>query len=319
MVLRKTMVNSFSWAVMGFALTGAAYGQVAVPDIADGSIIRDGQIETDTVNEAPAPAVDAAASADVDGKNQVDNTNAGAQTNGVQADSNANVGTDGQEVDSSLNPNANADVNGLNNRSTGPQGSNRTNNGNLFGATFDSNSTNRLIIRDLQANSAASRLGLQAGDRIIGFNGQTYTDVDQFERDLGGLNGNTDMPIIYERNGMRYTKNFRMSSQNDQQPYNGPAYGNQGSNTQSYNSGQVSHSAARPIYGMPSNSGYLGGMDPNQGYGCGAAAYGNNSHQSQACCVGSVNIEQCCSGHHDGGRHQGGHHHGGRRHRRCCR
>ncbi|MEJ7590026.1 MAG: PDZ domain-containing protein [Planctomycetaceae bacterium] len=269
-------MNAFSWAVMGFALTGAAYGQVAVPDIADGSIIRDGQISTETVDEAPAPAVDAAASAEVD-------------------------------------------VNGLNNPSTGPQGSNRTNNGNLFGATFDSNSTNRLIIRDLQANSAASRLGLQAGDRIIGFNGQTYTDVNQFERDLGRLNGNTDMPIIYERNGMRYTKNFRMSSQNDQQTYNGPAYGNQGSNTQSYNSGQESHSAARPIYGMPSNSGYLGGMDPNQGYAGGAAACGNNSYQSQACCVGSVNIEQCCSGHHDGGRHQGGHHHGGRRHRRCCR
>ena len=31
MALRKTAVNSFSWAVIGFALTGAAYGQVAAP------------------------------------------------------------------------------------------------------------------------------------------------------------------------------------------------------------------------------------------------------------------------------------------------
>ncbi len=35
MVLRNTVVNSSSWAVMGFALTGTAYGQVAVPEIGE--------------------------------------------------------------------------------------------------------------------------------------------------------------------------------------------------------------------------------------------------------------------------------------------
>lgn len=280
MALRKT----FSWAVMGFALTGAAYGQVAAPGVAapgvaapgvaapgaaspgitDGSIIRDGQIKTETVTEAPTPAVDAAAAADVNVKNNVDNTNAGAQTSGDQT------------------------------------GSNATTNLNPFGATFDSSTTDRLIIQDLQANSAASRLGLQAGDRIIELNGQTYTDVDQFDRDLARLNGNTDVPITYERNGMRYTKSFRMSSQNPQQTYNEPTYGNQGFNNQSHNSGQLSHSAARPMYGMEANPGYSGG----------AAAYGNNSYQGQACCGGPVHVQQCGCGHQHGGR---------RHHRRCCR
>jgi len=268
MALRKTVVNSFSWAVMGFALTGAAYGQVAEPGITDGSIVRDGQIETETVTEAPTPAVDSAATAEANLKN---------------------------------NANANVGVNGLNNPSTVAQASNATTNLNPFGATFDSNSTDRLIIQDMQANSAASRLGLQAGDRIIEFNGQTYTDVNQFDRDLVQLrNGNTDIPITYERNGMRYTKSFRMSSQNPQQTYNEPTYGNQGLNNQSHNSGQVSHSAARPMYGMGANPGHGGG----------AAAYGNNSYQGQACCGGPVHEQQRGSGRHHGGR---------RHHRRCCR
>ena len=300
MVVRKTVVNSFSWAVMGFALTGAAYGQVVVPEIGDGSIIRDGQIKTDTVTEAPAPGVDAAASAAADVKTNVDNTISDAQKSDVQAGSGATVGADGQKVDSSVKSNVNADVNGLSNPSTVPLGSNGTNNVNPFGATFDSTTTDRLIIRDLQANSAASRLGLQAGDRIIGLNGQIYNDVSQFDRELAQLNGNTDMPIIYERNGVRYTKNFRMSLQNDQQFDIGPSNGNQGSNF---------HSVARPDYGMSSNSGYSGGMESNQGYMSGTAAYGNNSYPGQALYAGSAHAQ-----HRDIG-----HHHGGRRHRSCCR
>ena len=299
MVVRKTAVNSLSWAVMGFAFTGAAYGQVAVPEIGDGSIIRDGQIQTDTVTVAPAPAVDAATSAAADVKNNVDSAVSDAQKSEVQAGSRATLGTDGQKIDSSVKSNVNADANALSNPSTVPLGSNAANNVNPFGATFDSNTTDRLIIRDLQANSVASRLGLQAGDRIIGLNGQTYNDVSQFDRELAQLNGNTDMPIIYERNGIRYTKNFRLSSQNAQQTYGGSTHGNPGSNDQSYSSEQVSHSVARPMYGM----------EPNQGYPGGTATYGSNSYPGQACCGGSVYAQQCGSGHH----------HGGRRHRRCCR
>jgi len=276
MALRK----SVSWAVVGFAITGAAYGQVpapgipapggaapnvAAPGITDGSIVRNGQIETETATEAPTPAAAAAVNVDI--------TNSGAQTSGDQ------------------------------------NGSNATTNLNPFGATFDSNSTDRLIIQNLQANSAASRLGLQAGDRIIELNGQTYTDVNQFDRDLAQLNANTDVPIIYERNGMRYTKSFRMSAQNPQQRYNEPAYGNQDFRNQSDNAGQLSHSAARPMYGTPSNGAHRGGMEPNQGYHGGAAAYGNHSWQGQVCCGAPVYVEQCGVGHH----------HGGRRHRRCCR
>lgn len=313
MALRKTVVGSFSWAVMGFALTGAAFGQVtppgvgapgvadpgladpgladpgvrapgaaapgiADPGIADGTIIRNGQIDTQTETEAQTPAVDAGAEADANVQNNLNNTNAGAQARGDQNRSNA------------------------------------TANSNPFGATFDSSTADRLIIRDLQANSPASRLGLQAGDRIIEFNGRTYSDVNEFDRDLGQWNNNSDIPIVYERNGMRYTKNFRMSSQNTQQTYNDAGNGTQGFGNQSYNAGQLSHSADRPVYGMPSNGAYSGGMEQNQGYHGGAAGCGNNSSQSQVCCGGPVIVQQCGYGH----RH-GGHRHGGRRHQRCCR
>ena len=192
MALRKTL----SWAVIGFALTGAAYGQVPAPGVADpvipvpgipapndpapgitdGTIIRNGQTKTATATDAPTTEVDSAATAEV------------------------------------------------------PQDSNATTNLNPFGATFDSNTTDRLIIQ-------------------------------------------------------------------------------QGFNNQSDNSGQVSHSAARPIYGMSSNDAHSGGMEANPGYIGGAATYGNNSYPGPACCGGSVHVQQCCSGHH----------HGGRRHRRCCR
>ena len=202
MAFRKTL----SWAVIGFALTGAAYGQVPAPGVADpvildpvigapgipaqgdpapgitdGTIIRNGQIKTETATDAPTTEVDAAATAEV------------------------------------------------------PQNSNATTNLNPLGATFDSNTTDRLIIH-------------------------------------------------------------------------------QGFNNQSDNSGQVSHSAARPIYGMSSNAAHSGGMEANPGYIGGAATYGNNSYPGQACCGGSVHASQCGCGHH-----HGGHHHGGRRHRRCCR
>ncbi len=313
MIVRKTVVNSFSWAVMGFALTNAAYGQVAVPQTGDGGIVRDGQINADTDIEAPGrvgdASVDAAASAATDVQNTVDSAVSDAQKNDVQAGGRATLDTDGQKVDSSLNSNVNAGVNGLRDSATAQVRSNGTNNVNPFGTTFDSNTTDRLIIRDLQANSVASRLGLQAGDRIIGINGQTYTDVNQFDRDLAQWNGNTDMPIIYERNGMRYTKNFRMPLQNVQQSHNGPIYGNQGSNNQSYNSEQLSHSVNRPDYGTSINNGYSGGMTPNQGCCGGTATYGNNFHPGQAVCCGAVHAQQFGSGHH----------HGGRRHRRCGR
>ena len=192
MAFRKTL----SWAVIGFALTGAAYGQVPAPGVADpvildpvigapgdpapgitdGTIIRNGQIKAETPTDAPTTGVDAAATAEV------------------------------------------------------PQNSDATTNLNPFGATFDSNTTDRLIIH-------------------------------------------------------------------------------QGFNNQSDNSGQVSHSAARPIYGMSSNAAHSGGMEANPGYIGGAATYGNNSYPGQACCGGSVHASQCGCGHH----------HGGRRHRRCCR
>lgn len=193
------------------------------------------------------------------------------------------------------------------------QNSTATTNAIPFGATFDSSTTDRLIIQNLQPNSAAARLGLRTGDRIIGFNGQTYTDGNQFDRDLTQLNGNSDVPFIYERNGQRFTQRFRMSASNGQQTFNSPCCESQGWNTQSGNFGQIFHSAGRPIYGMSSHNGYTGDMHHGQGY-VGVTGSGSGSYHGSACCGESVHSHQCCSlnRHH-------GHYQVGRRHRHNCR
>lgn len=273
MLFRKTVENSFSLAVMGLALSGVAVGQVAVPGVGNGNVGSDVQVDVNAAANAAAPAVDAAPSANVNANSNV-NTIPGAQINGVQAG-----------------------VDALQNRANVSQDSNATINANPFGATFDSNSTDRLIIQNLQPNSTASRLGLRTGDRIIGFNGQTYTDVNQFDRDLTQLNGNSDVPFIYERNGQRFTQPFRMSASNGQQTYGSSDNGNQGWSAQSGSIGQISYSANRPVYGLSNSNGYESG-----------SSYGS------ACCGESVHSQQCCSV-----QHHRGHHHSGRRHRHCCR
>ncbi len=305
MFLRKTVENSFSLAVMGLALSGVAVGQVAVPGVGNANIGSDVQVDANAAANATAPAVDAATSANVNANSNV-NTIPGAQINGVQAGVDAAARTNGQNVNSDVQSNTNAGADAL-------QNSNATTNANLFGATFDSSTTDRLIIQNLQPNSAAARLGLRTGDRIIGFNGQTYTDVNQFDRDLTQLNGNSDVPFIYERNGQRFTQRFRMSASNGQQTFNSPGYGSQGWNAQSGNFGQISDSAGRPIYGMSSHNGYTGDMHHGQGY-VGVTGSGSGSYHGSACCGESVHSHQCCSlnRHH-------GHYQVGRRHRHNCR
>ena len=302
MLFRKTVENSFSLAVMGIALSGVAVGQVAVPGVGNGNVGSDVQVDVNAAANSAAPAVDAATSANVNANSNV-NTIPGAQINGVQAGVDAAARTNGQNINSDVQSNTNAGVDALQNRANLSQNSNATTNANPFGATFDSGTTDGLIIQNLQPNSTASRLGLRTGDRIIGFNGQTYTDVNQFDRDLTQLNGNSDVPFIYERNGQRFTQPFRMSASNGQQTYGEPTYGNQGLNAQSGNGGQISHSANRPIYGVSSHNGYPGDMHHGQGY-VGVTGSGNGSYHGAACC--SV-------------QHHRGHHHSGRRNRHCCR
>jgi membrane-associated protease RseP (regulator of RpoE activity) len=317
MFFRKTVENSFSLAVMGLALSGVAVGQVAVPGVGNGNVGSDVQVDVNAAANAAAPAVDAATSANVNANSNA-NTIPGAQINGGEAGVDAAARTNGQNINSEVQSNTNAGVDALQNRANVSQNSNTTVNANPFGATFDSSTTDRLIIQNLQPNSTASRLGLRTGDRIIGFNGQTYTDVNQFDRDLNQLNGNSEVPFIYERNGQRFTQRFRMSSSNGQQTYGEPNYGNQGWNGQAGNFGQISHSASRPIYGVSSHNGYTGDMHHGQGY-VGVTGSGSGSYHGSACCGEPVHSQQCCSVQHHRGHYHRGHHHSGRRHRHCCR
>ncbi len=303
MFFRKTVEKAFSLAVIGCSLSGVAVGQVAGTDLTDGAIVRP---DTNAAANAATPAVDAATSANVNAKG-ITNPVAGAQVDGINGSVDAAARVNGQNINSDVQSNTNAGVNALQNRANVSQNSDVTANTNPFGATFDSGTSDRIIIQNLQPNSAASRLGLQAGDRIVDFNGQAYTDVSQFNRDLVQLNGNTDVPITYERNGQRFTQRFRMSGQ---QANGSLTYGNPRSNTQSGSFGQISYSANRPSYGVSPSNGYTGDMYQNQGY-VGVNGHGSVSGYTSACCGESVHTQQCCSVTR--------HHRGGRRHRSHCR
>jgi membrane-associated protease RseP (regulator of RpoE activity) len=295
MFLRKTVENSFTLAVMGLALSGVAVGQVAVPGAGNGNVGGNVQADVNAATNAATPAVDAATSANVNADSNV-NTNPGAQVSGDAA-----ARVNGQNINSDVQSDINAGVNSLQNDENVTQTSNAATNANPFGATFDASNSDRLIIRNLQPNSVASRLGLQAGDRIIGFNGQTYTDVNQFDRDLTQLNGTSEVPFIYERNGQRFTQRLRMST----------------GNGQSGSTGQISYSANRPVYGVSSSNGDTGDMQQTQSY-ADVNGYGNGSGDGSACCGQAVSTQQyCCVTRHHG--HHRAYQHVGRRHRHNCR
>lgn len=324
MLLKKIVKDSVSWAAMGCALTGVAAAQI--PDVGLGAAASNNgaQIAAEATNGATAPAAAVDAAAKVNANAQNVEANAGVQSNQIQAGGNAALRNDGVNIDSKLRSNTNVGENRLNSNTdvTGSQNGARINqsatgssNLNPFGATFDANATDRLIIQESAPNSAAARLGLQAGDRIIGVNGRTYTDVNQFNQDLGQLNGNNNVPIIYERDGQVYTRNFQAQFNNDQQnssghqSHHGSTYGSHGVTTQSYDAGQISHSVGRPTYGGQGHSGYYGGMDQNQGYVGGSAQYGSNYSQTQTCCSQAVAVQVCSHRTH---------HHVRRNRNRCC-
>jgi hypothetical protein len=301
MVLWKTVGRSFSVAAIGLALSGVAVGQVAGPGLGNGSIDPDAQIDANVT-------ADAAAAVDTNATSNVEKT-LGAQTDGVQIGTDGTAGTNRPNLNADVQSNSGAEANVPQNRIDGSQTSNAAANLNPFGATFDSQTTDRLVIQNLQANSTASRLGLQAGDRIIGFNGQTYTDVNQFNRDLSRLDRNSDFPMIYERNGQRYTQRFRMPASDVQQTYNNGTNYNQGWNGQC---GQSFHSSNRPVYGASYNNGYSGGMYHGQNHM--GVTGGIGSQYGSACCGEMMQVQHSYSGYRHHGRH-----HGGRRHRNRCR
>ena len=313
MVLWRTVERSFSVAVIGLALSSVAVGQVAGPGLGNGSVDPDAQIDADATADAAVPPVDAAASVDVNANSNVGKT-LGTQTGEVQSGIDATPRTNRPNINSNVQSNANAEATAQQNRVEESQALNAAASENPFGATFDSRTTDRLVIQNLQPNSTATRLGLQAGDRIIGFNGQTYNDVSQFDRDLAQLDRNSDTPIIYERNGQRFTQRFRMPPSDVHQTYNAQTDGNQGWNGNSGQFGQGSHSLNRPVYGVSSSSNYSAGMHQGQSYMGNATGSGSGSYYGSACCGDSMPVAQAYSGHY-----QHRQHHGGRRHRNRCR
>ncbi len=333
MVVERMVRSSLTWAAMGLSLAGVASGQDVETGAAAGVNANIGQ---DNANAAAAAApgarVDANAGVNLDPKADANRigANAGVQSSQTQAGgelnadgtrADAQINADGTRADVQLNGDSaaagatnNADVNvrsqldadvngnrlqgGVNTNSG--RGPNVHANRDAFGVTFDSGVTNGLVVQQALPNSAAGRIGLRAGDRIIGFNGRTYSNADGFNSDLDRFNSNSDTPIIYERDGRLYTRNVRLSLQNGVRNGSGTFNGGQS------NSDQISHSVGRPSYGesgaMPGDSNNMIGDYASQADTSGYSYGGNTAFHTA-----SFHGRRCCDpcGHHHGrrGRH----------------
>ena len=222
---------------------------------------------------------------------------------GAAANINADVGQDGANArGTNLDTNAGVDTNANIEQRLGGNA-----NQDAFGVTFDSSVNNGLVVQEALPNSAASRIGLRAGDRIIGFNGRTYSDVDGFNADLARFNSNSNTPIIYERDGRLYTRNIRLSGQNNVR--SGSGYDN------SYDNSGQSHSVGRPNYGVSESmsgnvSDTMNGGYSGQNTGDGSCCGGSTGYQPAA-----VYSDPCRNSRG----HNRGHHRGRRtRHGRGC-
>lgn len=328
MVVERMVRRSLTWAAMGLSLAAVASGQDIDTNAAAGANANIGQDSVDAAaNAAPGARVDANAGVNLDpqadsnriganagvqsGKTQVggelnaDGTRADAQINADGTRSDVQLNGDSAAAGATNNVNGRSqldvDVNGNRlqggvNTNTG-RGLNGHANRDAFGVTFDSGVTNGLVVQQALPNSAAARIGLRTGDRIIGFNGRTYSNADGFNADLDGFNSNLDTPIIYERDGRLYTRNVRLSSQNSVRNGSGTFDGGQsGSN-------QISHSVGRPIYGESGamsgdNNGDYASQAGTSGYADGGnGVFQNASYHSRRCC------DPCGHQHGRRGRH----------------
>jgi hypothetical protein len=68
-----------------------------------------------------------------------------------------------------------------------------------------------LVISRVYPNSPAARMGLRAGDRIVGFNGQDFDDTQIFVDAAGQASLDDDAEIIYLRDGQTMTGNVRFA------------------------------------------------------------------------------------------------------------
>lgn len=315
MGFRKAATSSVVWAATAFALTAGVNAQVDVPgvsppavgtqdvadpEISDGAITRNGRLNADAATDAPPAPQAATGSVGVDASGT--GADASAQTNNNQptVDAAASAATpgDGSGADADIDANNESQI--------------RRFKSDQLGATFDSNYNDDLVIQNSPSGSEAARIGLLPGDRIIEVNGKTYNDVDSLNQDLSRWNSNTDIPIIFERNGRRYTQTFRLPAQDGQRTYRNPTQPNQLNDNRAVDSQSISYSANRPDYNMAGN--YSNDPAGGGGYGStvGVAPCGPNPWSGQSCYNGSCHVHQMywCGSRYSGGR---------RHHRRCCR
>lgn len=82
-----------------------------------------------------------------------------------------------------------------------------------LGIMLDDNS-DQLIVSDIQQDSAAARMGLRQGDRIVRFNNRDFNDRRAFEEAMMNVPRDSQATIVYERGGQRYTRNAWLGQPN---------------------------------------------------------------------------------------------------------
>lgn len=168
---------------------------------------------------------------------------------GTQATPNASAQIPGQasgNLDANLNANAQGQGSaglGSTDGSLSGDASSRA----ALGVTFDS-ADDAMVVTNVEANSPAAQAGLQAGDRIISFNGREFDSRQEFITAVQGSQLDSQAQLVIERNGQRQNLDVRMGSWN--RVYPSTAW-NQGG---FYGQSQPYH-AMRPAFDDPAAAG----------------------------------------------------------------
>lgn len=89
---------------------------------------------------------------------------------------------------------------------------------NQLGLTIDQNADN-IVIQDVTRDSAAARMGLRRGDRIVRYNNRDFNDHQAFNEALMNTPRDSQATIVYERGGQQYTRTMWLGEQPQQQTY----------------------------------------------------------------------------------------------------
>lgn len=180
-------------------------------------------------------------------------------------------------------------------------------NDDQIGIQLDQSANNQLVVKDVAQNSPAARMGLRQGDHIIQYNNRSFDNADAFHQALVNTPRDSQVTIVYERGGQRYTRNAWLGQ--PQQTFDPNSRVMVQQQNQNYDN---QYTAMKPVGDnlVPMTAGTTGYVQS----GCGCNAAPAPVYSGCGCSAPAVVSDcGCNSGHYGHYRHH-------RRHRRnaCC-